>query len=201
VGFRHPGKAEVLRPGRWQTRTAAFRRHHPVHRRRGESGQMNPEQVVPGNEVRGGLQGGLRAAGAVHQAQGRHQRVRSTVHPGGFGGDGSGIRRAVRSATGNSGLADGGADYHVRWVAGQQIAPHYRPSAMCCNFEQILWAARQRMPTRRRRTNVMKHETQIHLHYDRVECLGRRALLPPLRPDRNRYCFRKQFGPTRKPVC
>ena len=41
------------------------------------------------------------------------------------------------------------------WRASKSRHAAVRPRDVC-NFEQILWAAQQRMPTRRRRTNVMK---------------------------------------------
>jgi hypothetical protein len=57
------------------------RRRHPVHRRPGQGRQANPKQVVPRHAVRGSLQGGFRAPGPVHQAEGRHQRMRCSFHP------------------------------------------------------------------------------------------------------------------------
>jgi hypothetical protein len=49
---------------------------------------------------------------------------------------------------------DFAADYRERAVGGQPRAtlPSFRSEV--CNFEQTLWAARQSMPTRRRRTNL-----------------------------------------------
>jgi hypothetical protein len=49
------------------------RRRHSVHRRSGQSRQAYSEQVVPGHALRSGVQGGLRAAGAIRQTEGRDQ--------------------------------------------------------------------------------------------------------------------------------
>jgi hypothetical protein len=42
----------------------SLRRSHPVHRRPGQGRQTDPEQVVPGDALRGGVQAGFGATGA-----------------------------------------------------------------------------------------------------------------------------------------
>jgi hypothetical protein len=59
----------------------SIRRRHSVHRGSGQGRQTHPQQVEPRHAVRGGVQAGFRAAGPVHQTQGRHQYMRGSVFP------------------------------------------------------------------------------------------------------------------------
>jgi hypothetical protein len=83
----------------------------------------------------------------------------------------------------------------VAWLRAVQVAalPAFRGEV--CNFAQTLWAERTEngaSPT----PNC--HKPELPLNDNRVERLGRCALLPALRTDRNGHCFRRRFGRTSK---